>query len=183
MIAVLLILAAVSIVARRRDPGTAEPPRRPVLHATRMTGCYALELGPWSPGGAAIEALPDHFLLLADSLDQWGRAHDTYRAVPLDAATGGAGDPGPDRRAGPSPPDTPDGEIPYRWFVRADTLWLVWTRGEALGGVALRGGVEGLVGRARISAQADSLDVTARARASRVNCATRRPERARSRRR
>lgn len=116
-----------------------------------LPGCYAVELGPWTPEAEpAVAGPPRSFMLVADSLDEWGRPQETFRAETL--------------------PDTLAGSSPYRWFVRADTLWLVWNHGAARGGLALREGDDGFVGRARVTG--GSVDVTARAEALKVNCAT-----------
>jgi len=122
-----------------------------------VPGCYALELEPWSPAAdSAAAAPPRSLMLVADPLDEWGRRQETFRAEPL--------------------ANTPGGTSPVRWFVRADTLWLVWTRVGARGGVALRLADGGFVGRARVRDPTAGLDVTARAEALKINCATGRAE-------
>ncbi len=116
--------------------------------------------GQGAPGTAAesdLPILPGRFLLLADSLDEWGRPQDTYRARPLD--------PGP-----------PSGDAAFRWFVRADTLWLVWSDARLRGGVALRGSSSSLVGRARVTGRGTPLDMSARVEAWPINCSTLRRE-------
>ena len=117
-------------------------------------GCYRITADPWPEPTHAIAELPGHLMLMADSLDEWGREHETYRAVPM--------------------VDAPTGE--YRWFVRADTLWVVWSRGGVSGGIALREVEDGLLGRARARSPRDSVDVSARVRAWKVNCGTREVE-------
>lgn len=165
LIAVLLVLAAVSWLVRSRDSGAeSAPPPRPALRLWELPGCYALDLDPWTPeGDTAVAGPPRSLMLFADSVDQWGRPQETYRARPL--------------------PDTLAGASPYRWFVRADTLWLVWNRGNARGGLALRARDDGFVGRARVADPRAGLDVSARAEALKVNCATGRAEPSRTGRR
>lgn len=156
IVATLLVLA-VAPFFMRRDPGPDEPSPRPALRVWEMPGCYAVEVDPWTPDtDSAIAGPPGSVLLLADSLDEWGRPQDTFRAEPR--------------------PDTLEGGSPYRWFVRADTLWLVWNRGSARGGLALRAGEERLVGRARVTDPGAGVDVQARVEALKVNCATGRAE-------
>lgn len=152
----LLFLAGISILVRRT--GRPAPPvvERPALRAGALTGCFALDLGPWAPAADPPPRVPGTVLLLADSLDRWGRRHETYRAAPF--------------------PDTIADGTPYRWFVRADTLWLVWATDEELGGIALRAGAAGLDGRARVASHSGVRDVTAAAHATHVNCATGLPE-------
>lgn len=123
-----------------------------------MLGCYELDLGSWTPDGAEVAEPERRLMLLPDSVDEWGRSHRTYRAVAY--------------------PASDDDPRPHRWFVRADTLWVVWSRGSTSGGLALRGSPERLVGRARARRPGAS-DATARVEASRVNCFTREPWRPR----
>lgn len=164
VVAILLVLAAVGFFLRSRESATGEPPPRSALRVWDLTGCWALELDPWAPPAASgVAGPPASFLLVADSLDEWGRRQETFRAEPV--------------------PDTLAGSSPYRWFVRADTLWLVWRRAGLRGGLALRARDDGFVGRARVTDAGAGVDVTARAEALRVNCATGRPEPPRSGRR
>lgn len=125
-----------------------EPRARPALRVWDALGCYRLAADPFLDA-AGVKALPEYLLLVADSLDQWGRQQETYRAMPL---------------------DEPASDATYRWFTRADTLWVVWTEGGRRGGLALREGPDGLLGRARV--RGPSVDASARVRAWRVNCAT-----------
>lgn len=127
-----------------------------------LPGCYELAVGAWTPATRDEVVEPARrLMLLPDSLDEWGRSYDTYRAVPY--------------------PPASDRETPYRWFVRADTLWIVWSGGSGSGGLALRGSPgSGFVGRARVRGEEEESDATARVEAARVNCATREPWRERS---
>lgn len=100
---------------------------------------------------------PARLRLLPDSVDRWGRALPSRRAVPLDG----------DGRPGRS----------LRWTVHGDTLWLVWSEGDTRAGVALRRAGDSLAGRVRTVRGGDSLDATASASARRINCSTRAPER------
>jgi len=162
LVAILLVLAVVPFFLRRRERPPEEPPPPPALRLWDLPGCYAVELDPWTPpGDSAVTGPPRSFMLVADSLDEWGRQQETFRVEAL--------------------PDTLAGSSPYRWLVRADTLWLVWNRGVARGGLALRERDDGFVGRARVTG--GGVDVTARAEALRINCATGRPEPPRSGRR
>jgi len=116
-----------------------------------MPGCYRVAGQPWPEGTDGVRQLPEFFMLVADSLDQWGRVYDTYRAEPLDG----------ERNAS------------YRWFVRADTLWVVWSEAGVQGGLALRESTDGLLGRARVGGAGAAVDATARVQAWKVNCGTR----------
>lgn len=119
-----------------------------------------------SPGTSGPSALPDavdppvRVMLLADSVDLWGRVLDSYRAVPV-------GEGSPDR--------APVGDAArrarsLRWMTAGDTLWLLWSQGRTRGGVAL----SRREGRFRGSARATAAptDVSAGAEAWPVNCAT-----------
>lgn len=99
---------------------------------------------------------PERLRLLPDSVDRWGRALPSRRAVPLD----GTGPPGRS----------------LRWTVHGDTLWLVWSQADTRAGVALRRAGDSLAGRVRTVRGADSLDATAPASARPINCWTRAPE-------
>lgn len=100
---------------------------------------------------------PARLRLLPDSVDRWGRALPSRRAVPLDGA------------------DRPERSL--RWTVHGDTLWLVWSEADVRAGVALRRSGDSLAGRVRTVRGADSLDATAPASARPINCWTRAPER------
>lgn len=151
------------------DEPTDPPGPAPDLPRWELVGCWELDLGPWrvtrqdtvprSRGQPATPSLPSavpvapprHVMLLPDSVDPWGRALDSHRAVPVGEA---GSDDGP----------------PLRWLVRADTLWLVWLQADVRGGIALRQRGAHLRGRAR--AVGDSVDASARAEALRVSCST-----------
>lgn len=156
-LAVLFIIGTwVVIWARFRASEARPPPAPPALPVWEVPGCYELAVGTWTPAPGDEIAEPERrLMLLPDSLDEWGRPHDTYRAVPY--------------------PAIPQERAPYRWFVRADTLWVVWSGASGSGGLALRGSPgRGFVGRARVMRE-EGADATARVEAARVNCATREP--------
>ena len=169
----MVSLTLVALLRRGRVPAPDElaPPPRPYLNPWDLVGCYELRVDPWE--AQAFEAAPDsatlpapaRVMLMPDSIDAWGRAQSTRRAVPL----------GGDQ-------DDPLADI-LRWFVRADTLWLLWSDGVTRAGVALfdEGGT--LFGRARSFSAADSSDLTAPAAGWKINCATlaREPARRRDR--
>ncbi len=144
-----IALTWITILTRTAEPAPAEPVERPDLHVWDLPGCYQLVSQPTEDEIDVV--LPEHLFLAADSVDQWGRTQDTYRAEPLDADSAAA---------------------PYRWFVRADTLWVVWSEGALRGGLALRASGDGLLGRARVAGSGDG-DATARVQAWKVNCSTR----------
>lgn len=100
-------------------------------------------------------------MLLADRGDRWGRVQETRRALGLGAVD--------------------EASRWLRWFVRADTLWLVWSDSALRAGVALFSSGDSLVGRARAFWATDSLDITAEAHARPLNCWTLERERARLR--
>jgi len=146
--AILIVTIWVAIGMRFTRTPPVEPPARLALWKWDALGCYRVAADSF-PEDAGVEALPAYLMLLADSLDEWGREYDTYRAVPLDS----------------------DAALStYRWFTRADTLWVVWSDKRRRGGLALREGLDGFLGRARVTG--NSIDVSARVRAWRMNCAT-----------
>ena len=159
-------LTLVALLGRARVPAPEElaPPPRPDLNPWDLLGCYELRVDPWE--AQAFEAAPDSVtlpppplvMLMPDSIDEWGRAQATRRAVPL----GGDG-------------DDPLADI-LRWFTRADTLWLLWSDGITRAGIALLDDGDSLLGRARSFSAADSSDLTALAAAWKINCATLAPE-------
>lgn len=195
-----LVLAVATALERTSAPVGGESVERPSLHPWSMLGCYALRLGGWtasptsvtagpdstpgspgagsaargeaSPGGGAGDeaalprgaeellssvAPPSEVMLLPDSVDRWGRILPSYRATSL---------PGARQR-----------DRSLRWFVRADTLWFLWSERGVRAGMALQETRDGLRGRARALGGADSLDASAPATAWRINCATLAPER------
>ena len=137
-------------------------PDRPDLIRWALPGCYQLETGPWSFGSGEIaeadvpEALvpPSRVLLVPDSFDVSHRSFTTYRAIPM------------------AEPNHEALRRNLRWFVRADTLWLVWSDGYARAGIALFEEEEGFRGLGRAFSTADSLDGRMTAAAWKVNCAT-----------
>lgn len=158
--------------------GNAGPPPLS-LSRWETLGCYELRLGSWRttplPTGAGADTAgrgegtrrpsplrdvpgafepPARLMLLPDSVDLWGRALPTRRAVP---APGSAA--GPEARH-------------LRWMVRADTLWILWSEGRARVGVALMPAEAGVLeGSARALLSGDSVDASAGATAWRVSCA------------
>jgi hypothetical protein len=170
LIVALGLFQGVERLITRERPGSLAP-RPPDLRRWDLIGCYDLEIGAWNFGryvasaDSATQALltpPTRVMLLPDSLDEWGRSYGTSRAVPL---------------AGAHDAETVRS---LRWFVRADTLWLVWSAGPTRVGVALFAGGAGLVGQAA-SVRGDSAQGTAAAAAWPVNCATETRERSRLR--
>lgn len=174
-VAIALSLLIVVVVVRRigAPPEPTEPPPRSSLRSWELLGCYELEPGAWeeavdewvvdtrpppgeggeaAPADAPEPAVPVHVMLAADSVDQWGRRLTSYRAVSLS----------PVADAAPS----------LRWFVRADTLWIVWSRPGVRGGAALFAEGDSLRGRARVSRRSRSPDLSAPVTAWRINCAT-----------
>lgn len=171
----LALLAAVGWLLRRasRPGGGGVEAPAPPLEAWELLGCWSVRVEPWyvtpaaegeepggrfaSPGGGGLPASfapPDTVMLLPDSVDRWGRALPSYRVAPRSAAAAG--------RAGRH----------VRWLVSGDTLWLLWSEGDTRAGLALRSSGDSLVGRARALSGADSMDASARASATRVNCST-----------
>ena len=163
ILAVVIGLALIGVADRIRGPApsAATPPERPELNPWEMLGCYDLEVDPWESGmvpeaRAPILTAPGRLRLAADSVDEWGRRLDTYRAVPL------GGD--HDRLL----------RDVIRWFVRADTLWLVWSGRPVRAGIALlvSANGDGFIGRAVFSDGSSGTEGTAEAAAWRINCAT-----------
>ena len=155
----MLAIAGLIIVAtwatlwmRFREQEPVEPPTRPDVRVWDVPGCYRVSAEPW-PEPDDAPPLPELLYLVADSVDEYGREQETYRASVLGPTEAGA---------------------EYRWFVRADTLWLVWSDADAglRGGLAMRTTADGLLGRARVTGSDGSPDMSARTRAWRVNCAT-----------
>ncbi|MFQ5747823.1 MAG: hypothetical protein ACE5HF_11490, partial [Gemmatimonadota bacterium] len=106
--------------------------------------------------GGSLLSPPDVLALVADSTDEWGRSLRTYRAIPMDRSSG--------HLRGLT-----------RWFVRADTLWILWTDRTTRVGVALFAAADGFRGSARSlvgDVLEDGSEGTARAAAWKVNCAT-----------
>ncbi len=147
-----------------------------MLKLPEMLGCWELDVSEWTftrPGvsdtaGAtvlpdsasrALLVAPDRILLLPDSIDEWRRPYTTYRATPV---------------SGPHDPRLRDY---LRWFLRADTLWLVWSDRTLRAGLALLSDGDRLsgAGRALIEEPAISdgrIDGRTLASAWKVNCAT-----------
>jgi len=165
VLAVLIGLAAIGLADRLRGPAPTEasPPERRDLNPWELLGCYEINVEPWEPGstvdtvpGIPLLSAPSRIRLAADSVDEWGRLLDTYRAVPLGEQH-----------------DESLRDV-LRWFVRADTLWLVWSERPVRAGIALleSSSGDGLFGRAAYTDGASAAQGTAEATAWRVNCAT-----------
>lgn len=166
---VLVVLIAAGLVRAwdrlRTPPPEPEVVERPDLSRWNMPGCYALAVESWefsvrAEAGFAVPETPSFLVpptrvrLLPDSTDRLRRSLTTYRAKPL------SGDHDP--RLGDY----------LRWFVRADTLWLLWSDGRAGGGIALRTAGDSLVGRGRAFDRSRELDGDALAAAWRIDCST-----------
>lgn len=169
VVAAVLLFLVLGPILSAPEPEPIEPD--PDLHAWDLIGCYRLRYEGWGdvdapvtdrpldpsgvPGGALSP--PASVMLLPDSVDAWGRVLPSYRAVPVvgEGARGGRS---------------------IRWFVDADTLWVLWSEGRARAAVALRRtGGDSLVGSVRAvqrGTAGDSLDLNARAGAVPINCAT-----------
>ncbi len=176
LIAGVLVFAALSVARWSMRPAP-DPPAEPViLSMPEMLGCWELDVGDWeftSTGTAgtsgetiipdsasrALLVAPDRILLLPDSIDEWRRAYTTYRAAPV---------------SGPHDPRLRDY---LRWFLRADTLWLVWSDRNLRAGLALLTEGDRLEGGGRAliegrSAADGRIDGRTSASAWKVNCAT-----------
>ena len=179
----LVVFVWVSIWFRFREPPPEPPPEPADVRAWDYIGCHRLQFGDWvadgnggetaaagvdSPEAASVEAPPvvRSLMLLPDSVDQYGREMNAYRAVALEA-------------------DVDPTRLETRWFTRADTLWLVWSSPEVRGAVALREGWGAMAGRAvaRLRARADGANaggdgsVQTPVSAWPVNCHSLRPNR------
>lgn len=103
---------------------------------------------------------PGRVMLLADSVDLWGRVLGSYRAVALDADAPARAPVGEAARSARS----------LRWLTARDTLWLIWREEGTRAGVALTRHDGHLRGAAR--ALSGAADLSAGAEAWPVNCAT-----------
>ena len=124
----------VSIGLRFRDATPEPPPEPPDLRVWDYVGCHRLQFDDWvaDEDGEAPDGDPPvvrSLMLFPDSVDEYGREMNAYRAVPLEA-------------------DLDRSRLDTRWFTRADTLWLVWSSPEVRGAVALRTARGGMAGRA-----------------------------------
>ena len=176
-----LVFLALSIARWLLVPEPPSPPEPRILTLPEMLGCWELDAGEWEFASAeaartstemtgagapslepdsASEALlvvPDQVLLLPDSIDEWRREYVTYRAAPV---------------AGDHDPRLADY---LRWFVRADTLWLVWSDRSTRAGLALLDDGDRLTGGGRaflVGSDGGGLDGRMAASAWKVNCAT-----------
>lgn len=176
LIAGLLVFAALSAARWMIRPQPVPPAEPVLLNLPEMLGCWELDVGDWEFTAAdstwsgnepvlpdsAIRALlvpPDQVLLLPDSTNEWRRAYTTYRASPV---------------SGPHDPRLRDY---LRWFLRADTLWLVWSDRNVRAGIALLAEGDRLEGggRALIEGRGTDggrIDGRTAAAAWKVNCAT-----------
>lgn len=162
----VVVLVAILVVSAIRWALTRRPAPTPVrpadLVAWDLTGCWEIDVEAWSagadgalPGAESPEARllspPGRLRLLADSIDPSRRPSTTYRATPMDSV---------------------DEALLHglRWFVRADTLWIIWANQEARAGIALIRADRRLEGIAR--GLAEGVDVQARAAAWQIDCAT-----------
>lgn len=176
LIAGMLVFAALSVARWAMRPAPVPPVESVSLSLPDMLGCWELDVSDWEfaaadsaltggetapPDSAALALLvaPDQVLLLPDSTDEWRREYTTYRAAPV---------------SGPHDPRLRDY---LRWFLRADTLWLVWSDRNVRAGIALLADSDRLEGggRALIDERVPGggrLDGRATAAAWKVNCAT-----------
>jgi hypothetical protein len=176
LIAGLLMFAALSAVRWLMRPQPVPPAEPVLLSLPQMLGCWELDVGDWEfsasdptlagsdttpPDSTALALLvaPDQVLLLPDSTDEWRREYTTYRASPV---------------SGPHDPRLKDY---LRWFLRADTLWLVWSDRNVRAGIALLAEQERLEGGGRALIERPATDggrIDGRTAASawKVNCAT-----------
>jgi hypothetical protein len=176
LIAGVLVFAALSVARWSLRPAPEPPPEPVILSMPEMLGCWELDVGDWeftSTGTAettgetiipdsasrALLVAPDRILLLPDSIDEWRRTYTTYRAAPV---------------SGPHDPRLRDY---LRWFLRADTLWLVWSDRNLRAGLALLTEGDRLEGGGRAliegrSAADGRIDGRTSASAWKVNCAT-----------
>ena len=176
LIAGVLMFAGLSAARWLLKPVPPPPVEPLTLNMPEMLGCWELDVGDWTfslagtadstsgtvqPDSASLALLtaPDRVLLLSDSTDEWRRAHTTYRASPV---------------SGPHDPRLRDY---LRWFLRADTLWLVWSDRHLRAGLALLTDGDRLegAGRALIDGRGTEnsrMDGRTAASAWKVNCAT-----------
>jgi len=179
---IAIAMAALALVnylvrVRGRDAEPTPVAVRSDLNPWDLTGCWTLRLDPWefdrllvlgangvSTDSARLELSavteeipllipPGRVRLVADSTDEWRRDATTYRAFGL-------------------ADDAERFENRLRWFVRADTLWLLWSDRDARAGIALFEDNERFVGAARASSRAAAVTGTARAVAWRIDCST-----------
>jgi len=144
----------VSIWLRFRSFEPEAPPVPRQLQAWSFLGCLEFAVDEWD-SDVVPEAVgvPGLLMLVPDDFDEWGRDYETYRAWPLSSS------------------DEPDPTTAYRWFTRADTLWVVWSEPGTSGGLALRRYGDEFTGSAGL--RLDSGSANARARGWHVNCHTR----------
>ena len=174
------MFAALSVARWILRPERVPPAEPLILSMPEMLGCWELDVGEWDftstdtdettgettgetiiPDSAsrALLVAPDRILLLPDSIDEWRRAYTTYRAAPVSGS------------------HDPHLRNYLRWFLRADTLWLVWSDRNLRAGIALLTEGDRLQGggRALIEGQNSSdgrIDGRTVASAWKVNCAT-----------
>lgn len=173
--------------ARSRPAGSVEARQLPTWD---LVGCWEVRLTGWTttpdagrpPADTAAPRPPDpapegsrpnggdapprslrppgRVMLLADSVDLWGRVLGSYRAVSLD----------PDASDRPPVGEAARSARSLRWFTARDTLWLIWRERGTRAGVALTPYSDHLRGAAR--ALSGDSDLSAGAEAWPVNCAT-----------
>ena len=176
LIAGLLMFAALSAARLIMKPKPVPPAEPVLLSLPEMLGCWELDVGDWEftaadstragsgsvlPDSAsrALLVAPDQVLLLPDSTDEWRREYTTYRASPV---------------SGPHDSRLRDY---LRWFLRADTLWLVWSDRNVRAGIALLAEGDRLEGGGRALIEGPGtdggrIDGRTAAAAWKVNCAT-----------
>ena len=170
-LAVAFVWVSIGLRFRDRDATPEPPPEPPDLRVWDYLGCHRLQFDDWvaDEDGEAPDGDPPvvrSLMLFPDSVDEYGREMNAYRAVPLEA-------------------DLDLSRLETRWFTRADTLWLVWSSPEVRGAVALRTARGGMAGRAvaRSRGRADGTNaggggsVQAPVSAWEVNCYSLRPNR------
>ncbi|MCG8467293.1 MAG: hypothetical protein MJB57_03675 [Gemmatimonadetes bacterium] len=150
-LAIAFVWVSIWLRFRNFEPELPVEPRS--LQAWSFLGCMELTIDEWGSDAVEPRNAPELLMLVPDDFDEWGRTYDTFRAWPL--ASSNAPDPG----------------ASYRWFTRADTLWVVWSETGTSGGVALRRFGEELSGRAGVRVGEGSVSATARAWP--INCHTR----------
>lgn len=151
-LAVAFVWGSIWFRFRNFEPEASPEPRH--LQAWSFLGCLELVVDDWDSDEVPDQAeTPDLLMLVSDDFDEWGRRYETYRAWPLSSS------------------ERSDSDTAYRWFTRADTLWVVWSELGTTGGIALRRYGDELAGRAGL--RLDSGSANGRARAWPINCHTR----------
>ena len=172
----VVVFLALSLIRWLLQPAPPPPPEPVVLAFPDMLGCWELDATDWifgavsngtgdpspsPPDSASVSLLvpPDRVILLPDSIDEWRRSYTTYRASPVSGS------------------HDPRLEDYLRWFVRADTLWLVWSDRKVRAGLALLAAGDRLEGGGRAFVEpmepaGERIDGRISVAAWKVNCAT-----------